>query len=95
MRRLLSVITIVLLAVPAYAQDDFGGGFGGDTVLSAGDIDALFGGGGNRGGTCQRVTVPGRPATTAWCAGVAPACGSACSRRSKDRRTRPASWTGR
>jgi len=49
MRRLLSVMTIVLMAVPAYPQDD-GGGFG-DTVLSAGDIDALFGGGnrGNRG----------------------------------------------
>ena len=50
MRRLLSVITIVLLAVPVYAQDDFGGGFGGgDSVLSGSEIDALFGGG-NRGG---------------------------------------------
>ena len=58
MRRLLSVITIVLLAVPAYAQDDFGGGFGGDTVLSAGDIDALFGGGGNRGNRGNNNNIP-------------------------------------
>jgi hypothetical protein len=50
MKKLLWVITIVLLAAPAFAQDDAGGGFGGfDGTLSGADLDALFGGGGNRG----------------------------------------------
>ena len=51
MRKALSVIALVLLAVPAFAQDDGGfGGLGGDSVLTGGDIDALLGGGrGNRG----------------------------------------------
>ena len=49
MKRALTVIALVLLAVPAFAQDDFGG-LGGDSVLTGGDIDALLGGGrGNRG----------------------------------------------
>ena len=49
MKRLLSVIAIVGLAIPAFAQDDFG--FGGDSVLTGNDISALLGGGGNnRGG---------------------------------------------
>jgi hypothetical protein len=48
MKRLLSVIAIVGLAIPAFAQDDFGFG-GGDSVLTGNDINALFGGG-NRGG---------------------------------------------
>src|SRR4030095_2647235 len=49
MRRLLSVMAVVLLASPCFAQDDFGGGFGGfDGVLTGSDIDALLGGG--RGG---------------------------------------------
>jgi hypothetical protein len=48
MRKLVSVIAFVLLALPAFAQDDFGGGF--DSVLTGADIDALLGGGrGNRG----------------------------------------------
>ena len=44
MKKLLSLIAIVLLAVPAFAQDD--------VILTGGDIDALLGGGnrGNRGG---------------------------------------------
>src|SRR5215207_4810470 len=50
MKKLISVIAIGLLAFPAFAQDDFGGGLGGDSVLTGGDIDALLGGGGNRGG---------------------------------------------
>src|SRR5688572_9309259 len=53
MRKALLSVAIVLLALPAFAQDDFGGGFGGgfDGVLTGGDIDALLGGGnrGNRG----------------------------------------------
>src|SRR5262245_42278975 len=49
MKKLLPVITIVLLTAPAFAHDDFGGGFGGgDTVVRSSDIDPLFGGGGNR-----------------------------------------------
>jgi hypothetical protein len=49
---------IVLLAVPAFPQDDFGG-FGGDTVLSASDIDALFGGGGgNRNQNNNQNNIP-------------------------------------
>ena len=44
MKKILSLITIALLAVPALAQDEL--------VLTGGDIDALLGGGnrGNRGG---------------------------------------------
>ena len=51
MKKALSVMVIALLALPAFAQDDFGGGFGGDAVLTGSDIDALLGGGnrGNRG----------------------------------------------
>ena len=53
MKKALSVMVIALLALPAFAQDDFGGGgFGGfDGVLTGSDIDALLGGGnrGNRG----------------------------------------------
>ena len=58
MKKLLFVITIVLLAIPAYAQDDFGG-FG-DAVLSNSDIDALFGGGnrGNRGNQNNQNSIP-------------------------------------
>lgn len=56
MRRLLSLVTLVLLALPAYAQDDFGG-FG-DSVLSASDIDALFGGGGNRNRNQNNNNIP-------------------------------------
>lgn len=46
MKKLLSVIAIVGMAIPAFAQDDFGFG-GGDSVLTGNDINALFGGGGN------------------------------------------------
>jgi hypothetical protein len=49
---------VVLLAVPAFAQDDFGG-FG-ESVLTGSDIDALFGGGGrgNRGNQNNQNNIP-------------------------------------
>ena len=51
MKKLLGLIIIILLALPAFAQDDFGGFIGGfDGVLSGNDLNALLGGGGNRGG---------------------------------------------
>src|SRR5215510_10766574 len=50
MKKILWVMTAILLAIPAFAQDDFGG-FDGNS-LSGADLDALLGGGrgGNRGG---------------------------------------------
>jgi len=58
MRRLLSVMAVVLLASPCFAQDDFGGGF--DSVLTGSDIDALLGGGnrGNRGNNNNGTSIP-------------------------------------
>jgi hypothetical protein len=62
MRKALLAVTIFLLALPAFAQDDFGGGFGGgfDGVLTGGDIDALLGGGnrGNRGNNNNQNNIP-------------------------------------
>ncbi|HET9220334.1 MAG TPA: hypothetical protein VFR18_25365 [Terriglobia bacterium] len=62
MRKALLAVTMVLLALPAFAQDDFGGGFGGgfDGVLTGGDIDALLGGGnrGNRGNNNNSNNIP-------------------------------------
>jgi hypothetical protein len=61
MKKALSVMVLALLALPAFAQDDFGGGgFGGDAVFTGSDIDALLGGGnrGNRGNNNNQDQIP-------------------------------------
>ena len=60
MKKLLGLITIILLAVPAFAQDDFGGDF---NVISGNDLNALLGGGGGnnrggRGGNNNNIPIP-------------------------------------
>jgi hypothetical protein len=55
------MVIIVLLATPAWAQDDFGDFGGFDGVVSVGDLDALLGGGsgrGNRGGRGNNLNIP-------------------------------------
>lgn len=47
------------------------------------------------GATFPSATVPGRPATTAWCAGGATAPGSACWPTRRRGRTRSARSSGR
>ena len=61
MKKLLWMGIIVLLAIPAWAQDDFGDFGGFDGAVSVGDLDALLGGGGgrgNRGGRGNNLNIP-------------------------------------